>query len=110
MRKILGIKEKYKDRLIISIFDRLNYICHEEWKEIARDKDELAKTINAIMSDIENLRRGKVASHLRDNIPSKKKNQDLFNRKASASIRRIKSQTAELNKRLIDWNSLPHNN
>ena len=35
------------------------------------------------------------------------KNQNLFNRKASASIRRIKSQTAELNKRLFDWNSLP---
>ena len=110
MRKISGIKEKYKDRLIISIFDRLSHICHEEWKEIARDNDELAETINAIMSDISNLRRGKIASHLRDNIPSRKKNEELFNRKASASIRRIKSQTAELNKQLLDWNSLPHKN
>ena len=49
MRIISGIKEKYKDRLIISIFDRLSHICHEEWKEIARDNDELAETINAIM-------------------------------------------------------------
>ncbi len=110
MRMISGIKEKYKDRLIISIFDRLSHVCHEEWKEIAIDNDELAETINAIMSDIRNLRRGKIASHLRDNIPPRKKNQDLFNRKASASIRRIKSQTAELNKQLFDWNSLPDNN
>ncbi len=30
----------------------------------------------------------------------KKENQDLFTRKASASIKRIKNQTAELNKQL----------
>ena len=100
MRKISGIKEKYKDRLIVSIFDRLSHIWPGEWEEIARDNDVLAVTINAIMSDIRNLRRGKIASHLRDNIPSQKKNQNLFNRKASASIRRIKNQTAELNKQL----------
>ena len=100
MRKISGIKEKYKDRLIVSIFDRLNRIWTDKWEEIARDNDVLAVTINAIMSDIRNLRRGRIASHLRDNIPSQKKNQDLFTRKASASIKRIKNQTAELNKQL----------
>ena len=39
MRKISGIKEKYKDRLIVSIFDRLSHIWPGEWEEIARDND-----------------------------------------------------------------------
>ena len=100
MKNISGIEEKYKDRLIISIFDRLNKINRKKWDEIARENDVLAETINAIMSDIRNLRRGNIASHLRDKIPSPKKNQDLFNRKASASIRRIKNQTDALNRKL----------
>ena len=80
MKKISRIEEKYKDRLILSIFERLNNIDHFKWEEIARENDMLAETINAIMSDISNLSRGNIASHLRDKLPSYKKHQNLFNR------------------------------
>ncbi len=98
MKTISEIEEKYKDRLLISIFDRLNKINGAEWKEIAREDNVLAEAINSIMSDISNLKRGNVASHLRDKKPKNYKKEDLFNRKVSASIKRIKNQIAVLNK------------
>ena len=101
MKTISEIEEKYKDRLLISIFDRLNKINGAEWKEIAREDNVLAEAINSIMSDISNLKRGNVASHLRYKNPRSYKNykkEDLFNRKVSASIKRIKNQIAALNK------------
>ncbi len=100
MTIISAIEAKYKDRLLISIFDRLNNINRTEWEEITRENNLLAETINAIMSDISNLKRGNVASHLRDKNPKYDKKQDLFNRKVCASIKRIKTQTALLNEQL----------
>ncbi len=97
MKTISEIEEKYKDRLLISIFDRLNKINGTEWKEIARADNVLAEVINSIMSDISNLKRGIVASHLRDKNPKNYKKGNLFNRKVSASIKRIKNQIAALN-------------
>ena len=99
MRKYPGIEEKYKDKLLDSILNRLNGLVKTKWEEIAREDDTFASTMNAISWDIKNLQRGQVPSHLRKRNKSLEKN-DLFTRKVTASARRIRRQTTSVKSRL----------
>ena len=95
------IDEKYKDRLLDSILERLNKIDRRRWNGPGTSDEFLTRDILGITRDIKNLQKGIIANYLLSEANPSIKSKQLFKRKTYASIKRIKYQTTVIKNQLI---------